>query len=67
MPELPDVTRNRLPARGLSARDTDAFMIADAGREVGMDGAFGQGGVVAYFDALSEGWNPKIVVNWIIH
>ena len=41
-------------------------MTADTGREVGMDGASGQGGVVAYFDALSEGRDPKIVVNWIV-
>ena len=41
-------------------------MTADTGREVGMDGAFGQGGVVAYFDVLSEGRDPKIVVNWIV-
>ena len=40
-------------------------MTADTGR-VGMDGASGQGGVVAYFDALSEGRDPKIVVNWIV-
>jgi aspartyl-tRNA(Asn)/glutamyl-tRNA(Gln) amidotransferase subunit B len=41
-------------------------MTADAGREVGIDGTFGQGGVVAYFDAVSEGRDPKIVVNWIV-
>ena len=66
MPELPDATRTRLLAHGLSAQDTDVLMTADAGREVGMDGVFGQGGVVAYFDALSEGRDPKIVVNWIV-
>ena len=66
MPELLDATRRRLLAQGLSAQDTDVFMTADASREVGMDGAFGQGGVVAYFDALSEGRDFKIVVSWII-
>jgi aspartyl-tRNA(Asn)/glutamyl-tRNA(Gln) amidotransferase subunit B len=66
MPELPDATRKRLLARGLTAWDTNVLMTADAGREVGMDGAFGKGGVVAYFDALSENRDPKIVVNWIV-
>ncbi|KAF9777408.1 GatB/GatE catalytic domain-containing protein [Thelephora terrestris] len=64
--ELPDATRERLLAQGLSAQDTGVLMTADAGREVGMDGTFGQGGVVAYFDAVSEGRDPKIVVNWIV-
>ena len=41
-------------------------MTADAGREVGIDGVSGQGGVVAYFDAVSEGRDPKTVVNWIV-
>lgn len=66
MPELPDATHKRLLAQGLSAQDTNVLMTADAGREVGMDGTFGQGGVVAYFDAVSEGRDPKIVVNWIV-
>jgi len=66
MPELPDATRKRLLAQGLSAKDTDVLMTADAGREVGVDGVFGQGGVVAYFDAVSEGRDPKVVVNWIV-
>ena len=66
MPELPDATRRRLLAQGLSAQDTEVLMTADAGREVGIDGLFGQGGVVAYFDTLSEGRDPKIVVNWIV-
>ena len=66
MPELPSATRKRLLAHGLSAQDTDVLMTADAGREVGIDGAFGKGGVVTYFDALSEGRDPKVVVNWIV-
>ena len=65
MPELPNATRKRLLAQGLSAQDTNVLMTADAGREVGMDGA-GHGGVVAYFDAVSECRDPKIVVNWIV-
>ena len=66
MPELPDATRKRLLAQGLSAQDTNVLMTADAGREVGIDGTFGRGGVVAYFDAVSEGREPKTVVNWIV-
>jgi aspartyl-tRNA(Asn)/glutamyl-tRNA(Gln) amidotransferase subunit B len=66
MPELPDATRKRLIVQGLSAQDTNVLMTADAGREVGMDGAFGQGDVITYFDAVSEGRDPKIVVNWIV-
>lgn len=66
MPELPDATRRRLLAQDLSVQDTDVLMAADAGREVGIDGVPGQGGVVAYFDAVSEGRDPKIVVNWIV-
>lgn len=66
MPELPDATRKRLLAKGLSAQDTNILMTADAGREVGMDGTFGQGGAVTYFDSVSEGRDPKIVVNWIV-
>ena len=66
MPELPDATRKRLLVQGLSAQDTDVLMAADAGREVGIDGVFGRGGVVAYFDAVTEGRDPKIVVNWIV-
>jgi aspartyl-tRNA(Asn)/glutamyl-tRNA(Gln) amidotransferase subunit B len=66
MPELPDATRERLLAQGLSAQDTNVLTTADAGSEVGMDGTFGRGGVVAYFDAVSEGRDPKIVVNWIL-
>ena len=41
-------------------------MTANTGREVGMNSVFGQGGVVVYFDALSEGRDPKDVVNWIV-
>lgn len=66
MPELPDTTRRRLLAQGLSAQDAHVLMTADAGREVGIDGVSGQGGVVAYFDAVSEGRDPKTVVNWIV-
>jgi aspartyl-tRNA(Asn)/glutamyl-tRNA(Gln) amidotransferase subunit B len=63
MPELPDVTRLRLQREGLSARDSDVLMSIDAGREVGIDGDIGSG-AVAYFDAISKGRDPKVVVNW---
>ena len=42
-------------------------MGAGVGREVEVDRVFGQtGGVATYFDALSEGREQKIVVNWIV-
>ncbi|KDQ64199.1 hypothetical protein JAAARDRAFT_27825 [Jaapia argillacea MUCL 33604] len=66
MPELPDTTSLRLHSQGLTQRDTEVLMTVDAGREVGFDGELGQG-AVAYFDALSRGRDPKVVVNWITH
>lgn len=63
MPELPEQTRARLQAQGLSQRDTDVLMAVDSGREVGFDGEHGKG-AVAYFDALSTSRDPKAVVNW---
>lgn len=65
MPELPDATRERLQALGLSHRDADVLMAIDSGREVGYDGELGHG-AVAYFDSLSRGRDPKIVVNWCV-
>lgn len=66
MPELPDEVRSRLQAQGLSQRDVDVLMAVDSGREVGFDGALGQG-AIAYFDALSMNRDPKTVVNWMTH
>lgn len=63
MPELPDETRLRLQQQGLSARDSEVLMSIDAGREVGIDGKVGSG-AIAYFDAISKGRDPKVVVNW---
>ncbi|KAL7282617.1 LOW QUALITY PROTEIN: hypothetical protein ACG7TL_004089 [Trametes sanguinea] len=63
MPELPDATRARLLSRGLSKRDVEVLMLVDSGREVGYDGQLGHG-AVAYFDEVSQGRNPKEVVNW---
>lgn len=63
MPELPEVTRARLHAQGLSERDTDVLMTVDSGKEVGFDGELGHG-AVAFFDELSRGRDPKVAVNW---
>ncbi|KAH8096718.1 Glutamyl-tRNA amidotransferase B subunit [Cristinia sonorae] len=66
MPELPSATKARLMAMGLTARDADVLMTVDIGREVGYDGALGQG-AVSYFDQLAHGRDTKVAVNWIIH
>ncbi|KAI0375939.1 Glutamyl-tRNA-Gln amidotransferase B subunit [Pilatotrama ljubarskyi] len=66
MPELPDATRTRLLDQGLSQRDVEVLMDVDSGREVGYDGELGRG-AVAYFDQVSQGRDPKAVVNWITH
>ncbi|OAX34793.1 Glutamyl-tRNA amidotransferase B subunit [Rhizopogon vinicolor AM-OR11-026] len=66
MPELPDATRARLLNLGLSERDADVLMTVDSGREVGFDGELGNG-AVAYFDALAQHRDPKLVVNWMTH
>ena len=63
MPELPEATRTRLLSMGLLRRDADVLMDVDSGREVGFDGQLGQG-PVAYFDQVSQGRDPKTVVNW---
>lgn len=66
MPELPDATRARLLALGLSRRDADVLMDVDSGREVKFDGALAPG-PVAYFDQISQGGrDPKVVVNWSV-
>jgi aspartyl-tRNA(Asn)/glutamyl-tRNA(Gln) amidotransferase subunit B len=64
MPELPGAMRSRLCSQGLSKRDAEVLMSVDSGREVEFDGERGSGGAVAYFESLSEGRDPKIVVNW---
>ena len=64
MPELPSATLLRLCGQGLSKRDAEVLMSVDSGREVGFDGELGKGGAVAYFDSLSKGRDPKVVVNW---
>ena len=63
MPPLPDATRARLLEQGLSQRDVEVLMDVDSGREVGFDGELGHG-AVAYFDEVSRGRDPKVVVNW---
>ncbi|ETW84098.1 hypothetical protein HETIRDRAFT_312503 [Heterobasidion irregulare TC 32-1] len=54
MPELPDEVRSRLQAQGLSQRDVDVLMAVDSGREVGFDGALGQGALYAGFDRMTH-------------
>ena len=66
MPLTNGYSPNVLLTQRLSTQDTDILMTTDAGCEVGMDSMFGQGGVVTYFDALSEGRDPKVFVNWIV-
>ncbi|KAI0638469.1 Glutamyl-tRNA-Gln amidotransferase B subunit [Trametes polyzona] len=66
MPELPEATRARLLGQGLSQRDVEVLMDVDSGREVGYDGELGRG-AVAFFDEVSQGRDPKAVVNWITH
>ncbi|KAI0732845.1 Glutamyl-tRNA amidotransferase B subunit [Fomitopsis betulina] len=66
MPELPDTTRARLFALGLSRRDADVLMDVDSKREVNFDGELAPG-PIAYFDQISQGRDPKVVVNWITH
>ena len=63
MPELPEQTRARLLAKGLSERDVHFLMTIDAGREVGFDGRLG-GGFISYFDEVATNRNPKVAVNW---
>ena len=65
MPELPDATRARLLAQGLTQRDVEVLMDVDSGREVGFDGQLGHG-AVAYFDDVARGRDPKVVVNWYV-
>ena len=65
MPELPDATRTRLLAMSLSRRDADVLMDVDSGREVKFDGELAPG-PVAYFDQVSQGRDPKVVVNWSV-
>ncbi|EIN10973.1 Glutamyl-tRNA amidotransferase B subunit [Punctularia strigosozonata HHB-11173 SS5] len=61
MPELPEATRARLLARGLSDRDVQVLMAVDAGREVGFDGKLGQGAIAVTHELLGQllarGWS----------
>lgn len=63
MPELPEATRQRLLDMDLTRRDADVLMDVDSGREVRFDGQLGPG-PVDYFDEVSRGRDPKVVVNW---
>lgn len=63
MPELPDETRARLHHSGLSQRDANVLMTVDSGRDVRYDGELARG-AVGYFDAVAQGRDSKVVVNW---
>lgn len=63
MPELPEEMMHRLQQVGLNPRDANFLLSVDAGRLVGYDGTVGDS-VVAFFDAVSEGRDAKLVFNW---
>ncbi|KAJ7288497.1 glutamyl-tRNA amidotransferase [Mycena rebaudengoi] len=69
MPELPAATRARYWAHTNFPSKMPTFSSTlDSGREVGFDGEHSDGGAVAYFDRLcSEGRNPRVVFNWMVH
>ncbi|GJE84861.1 glutamyl-tRNA amidotransferase B subunit [Phanerochaete sordida] len=64
IPPLPASTKDRLLELGLSERDVDVLMTIDATIDVGYDGE-ARRGAVAYFDEVSQGRSPKVVVNWM--
>ena len=63
MPALPDEIKERLVLHGLTPQDVDVLMAVDSGNEIGFDGQR-SAGAVTYFEALTNGRNPKTVVNW---
>jgi aspartyl-tRNA(Asn)/glutamyl-tRNA(Gln) amidotransferase subunit B len=63
MPALAHEIKERLARHGLSPQDIDVLMAIDAGNEVRFDGQRSPG-AVAYFEALTEGRNPKTIINW---
>lgn len=63
MPALANEIRERLKRHGLSQQDIDVLMAVDSGDEVGFDGRLNLGAVM-YFEALANGRNSKVVVNW---
>lgn len=65
LPPLPQATRARLLDLGLPERDVEVLMTIDAEVDVGFDGE-PRRGAVAYFDDVSKGRNPKVVVNWFV-
>jgi Asp-tRNA(Asn)/Glu-tRNA(Gln) amidotransferase B subunit len=64
MPVLPAERRTRLLDMGLTAHAADVLMAVDAGKEIGLDGEVGRGGVMAYFEEVRQGRDPRIVSNW---
>ncbi|EKM59499.1 uncharacterized protein PHACADRAFT_114333 [Phanerochaete carnosa HHB-10118-sp] len=64
IPPLPASTRARLLSLGLSERDVDVLITIDANVDINYDGE-ARCGAVAYFDEVSQGRNPKVVINWM--
>jgi aspartyl-tRNA(Asn)/glutamyl-tRNA(Gln) amidotransferase subunit B len=65
MPALANEIRERLSLCGLSPQDIDMLIAVDSGNDVGFDGRLNPG-AVAYFEALTEGRDSKMVVNWYV-
>ena len=65
MPELPEVTAQRLQEAGLNSRDANFLVDLDAGRMVGYDGNVGAG-AVSFFDSVSQGLDSKVAFNWCV-
>ncbi|KAI5123397.1 hypothetical protein M0805_006105 [Coniferiporia weirii] len=66
MPDLPEESRTRLLAKGLTPRDADFLMSLDAGREVGFDGQQIPG-FASFYENVAKDRDPKIAINWITH
>lgn len=77
LPELPDITRERLrTVYGLSSRDLDVLFWIDSEKDVPFDGEHDENAntAIAYFDRVCAGEridgtmnakrDPKVVVNW---
>lgn len=63
MPELPEKTKARLLAKGLSERDADFLMSLDGGRDVLFDGRIGDSWL-SYFEEVARDRDPKAALNW---
>jgi aspartyl-tRNA(Asn)/glutamyl-tRNA(Gln) amidotransferase subunit B len=63
LPELPHQTSNRLRSLGLTEREIEVLLNADAVKAINCDGERNFG-AVSYFDEASLGRDPKTVANW---